>query len=154
MGSQKIKQLLLNLEEQIENLEVINPKISKATIGWQIDHSLKVINSVVKTLQSSDPTLYKNNFSFLGKFFFTLGFFPRGKAKAPKYVKPPETILLEDLKAQIQLAKSNLETIDGLDENAFFKHPIFGNINKLRVHRFLELHTKHHLKIIDDILKN
>ena len=72
MGSQKIKQLLLNLEEQIENREVINPKISKATIGWQIDHSLKVINSVVKTLQSSDPTLYKNNFSFLGKFFFTI----------------------------------------------------------------------------------
>jgi len=154
MGSQKIKQLLLNLEEQIENHEVINPKISRATIGWQIDHSLKVINSVVKTLQSSDPTLYKNNFSFLGKFFFALGFFPRGKAKAPKYVKPPETILLEDLITQLQHAKSNLVTIESLDENAFFKHPLFGNINTKRVHRFLELHTNHHLKIIKDIIKN
>lgn len=154
MGSQKIKQLVLNLEDQIKNHEVINPKISKATIGWQIDHSLKVINSVAKALQTSDSKLYVNNFSFLGKLFFTLGFFPRGKAKAPKYVRPPETILKEDLIAQVQLAKSNIETLKDLDENAFFKHPLFGNINKKRVHRFLELHTNHHLKIINDILSN
>lgn len=140
------------LENYISKFEINNPKVSNSTIGWQIDHSLKVINSVIKTLQSSDATLYKNNFSFLGKFFFTFGFFPRGKAKAPKYVRPPETILLEDLKSQIQLAKSNIETLKDLDENAFFKHPLFGNINTKRVHRFLELHTNHHLKIIKDIL--
>jgi len=113
-----------------------------------------VINSVIITLQSSDPSSYKNNFSFLGKFFFTLGFFPRGKARAPKYVRPPETILKEDLVSQVQLANSNIKILQGLDKNAFFKHPLFGNINTRRVHRFLELHTKHHLKIIEDIKSN
>jgi len=150
--SKRITSNINQLEDYIAKHQVKNLKVSKSTVGWQIDHSLKVINRVVNTLQSSDPSLYRNNFSFLGRFFFAFGFFPRGKAKAPKYVRPPETILENDLISQIQLAKSNIETINTLDENAFFKHPIFGNINKKRVVRFLELHTNHHLKIIKDIL--
>lgn len=141
------------LENYISKHEITNSKISKSTIGWQIDHSLKVINNVIEALQKSDPNTYKKNFSFLGKVFFTLGFFPRGRAKAPKYVRPPEVVLKEDLVLQIQAAKSNIEMLAKLDKNAFFKHPLFGNINTKRMHRFLELHTNHHLKIINDILK-
>lgn len=154
MNTKKIKHLLNNIEKHIEHYEVINPKVSKATIGWQIDHSLKVINNVIKALQNSDPTEYKKDFKFIGSLFFTLGFFPRGKGKAPKSVKPPETILKEDLLSQLQRAKFNIETIEGLDKNAFFRHPLFGNINSKKVHRFLVLHTNHHLKIIKDILNN
>ncbi|WP_299127867.1 DUF1569 domain-containing protein [uncultured Winogradskyella sp.] len=152
-NNQKLSKYLDTLESHIPKFEEKNPNISKSTIGWQIDHSLKVINNVSIALQSSDPNQYKNNFSFLGKLFFTLGFFPRGKAKAPKYVRPPETILKEDLITQVQLVKSNIESLNSLDKNAFFKHPLFGNINMTRVYRFLELHTHHHLKIIEDILK-
>ncbi|WP_246457507.1 DUF1569 domain-containing protein [Winogradskyella echinorum] len=151
--NKRITSYINQLENHIPKHETANPKVSKSTIGWQVDHSLKVINNVAKALQTSDPELYKNNFSFLGKFFFTIGFFPRGKAKAPKHVKPPEVVLEEDLRSQVLLAKSNIETLQDLDKNAFFKHPLFGNINTKRVHRFLELHTHHHLKIIDDILK-
>ncbi|MEM5563653.1 DUF1569 domain-containing protein [Psychroserpens sp. AS72] len=152
MSSYKINSLLNNLEAHIENHTVSNPKISKSDVAWHIDHSLKVINRVCETLQSSDPETYKNNFSFLGKVFFTLGFFPRGKAKAPKYVIPPETISKEDLISQILLAKTNVNSIASLDKNAYFKHPLFGNVNSSRIYRFLELHTNHHLKIIGDIV--
>ena len=154
MSSKKINLLLNSLEAHIKNHSVSNPKISKVDIAWQIDHSLKVINNVIIALQKSDPNSYKNNFSFLGKLFFKLGFFPRGKAKAPKHVKPPEVILKEDLISQMQLAKTNVETIASLDKNAYFKHPLFGNINTTRVYRFLVLHTNHHLKIINDIMKD
>ena len=153
MSSKKVSFAINTLEAHIENHSVSNPKISKVDIAWHIDHSLKVINNVIIVLQKSDPKSYKNNFSFLGKLFFKLGFFPRGKAKAPKYVKPPEVILKEDLISQIQLAKTNVETIVNLDKNAYFKHPLFGNINTTRVYRFLILHTNHHLKIINDIMK-
>ena len=95
----------------------------------------------------------KYNFSFLGKLFLKLGYFPRGKAKAPKYVKPPEVILKEDLVSQLQLAKTNVSTIADLNKNAYFKHPLFGHINKKRVTKFLVLHTTHHLKIMEDIMK-
>ncbi len=153
MSSKKIYLVLNSLEAHIENHSVSSAKISNVDIAWHIDHSLKVINNVIIALHKSDPNSYKNNFSFLGKLFFKLGFFPRGKAKAPKHVKPPEVILKKDLIAQIQLAKTNVEKIVKLDKNAYFKHPLFGNINTTRVYRFLVLHTNHHLKIINDIMK-
>ncbi|OBX21346.1 MULTISPECIES: DUF1569 domain-containing protein [Bizionia] len=153
MSSKKMHVLIDTLENHIDQHDIVNPKISKANIGWHIDHSCKVINQVVITLQSSDPALYKDDFSFLGKLFFTLGFFPRGKAKAPKNVKPPETISKEDLVNQLQQARTNIDTISDLDKNAFFKHPLFGNVNNKRIYRFLELHTNHHVKIIHEILK-
>lgn len=154
MNPKKVNTLLTSLETHIKNQSVSNPKISNADIAWHIDHSLKVINNVIIALQKSNPNSYKNDFSFLGKLFFKLGFFPRGKAKAPKHVKPPDVILEEDLISQMQLAKTNVETIANLEENAYFKHPLFGNINTTRVHRFLVLHTNHHLKIINDIVKD
>ncbi|WGD36044.1 DUF1569 domain-containing protein [Olleya sp. YS] len=152
MSTKKLNLTLNSLESHIESYNMLNQNISKATVGWHIDHSLKVINSVCLSLQKSEPETYKNNFSFVGKVFFTLGFFPRGKAKAPKYVRPPETILKEDLLQQMQQVKANIKTISHLDQNAYFKHPLFGHINKKRVPHFLTLHTNHHLKIIKEIL--
>jgi len=152
MNSKKLDLAIQTLEAHIANHSVSNPKISKGDIAWHIDHSLKVFNNVSMALQKSDPNTYKNNFSFLGKVFFTLGFFPRGKAKAPKHVKPPEVILKEDLISQMQLAKTNVETLSSLDKNAYFKHPLFGNVNTPRIYRFLYMHTNHHLKIINDIM--
>jgi len=150
----KLSEYLDKIESNIPKFEEKNLKVSMSTIGWQIDHSLKVINNVAKALETSDPELYKNNFSFLGKVFLTLGYFPRGKGKAPKHVIPPEIIIEKDLIAQVKEAKSNIKMLANLDKDSFFNHPLFGNINSKRVYRFLEVHTKHHLKIIDDILSN
>ena len=104
-------------------------------------------------LQKSEPNLYKDNFSFLGKVLIKLNFFPKGKAKAPKHVLPPEIILKEDIFSQLAFAKENIKKIDNLDKNAFFKHPLFGNVNKKRVVPFLNAHTNHHIKIVKSILK-
>ena len=153
MSLEKINAAISTLESHLENHSISNSKVSKSDIAWHIDHSLKVINSVVISLQKSDSNTFENNFSFLGKAFFALGFFPRGKAKAPKYVKPPEVILKEDLISQLQEAKNHVQTIPALDKNAYFKHPLFGHINKKRVTKFLVLHTTHHLKIMEDIMK-
>jgi hypothetical protein len=152
MSLEKLHLSLTSLEEHIKNNSVSNSKISKSDIAWHIDHSLKVVNNVSLALQSSDPKTYKNNFSFLGKLFFTLGFFPRGKAKAPKHVRPPEIISKEDLISQVELAKANIDTIATLEKNAYFKHPLFGNVNTPRIYKFLSMHTNHHVKIIKDIM--
>tara|TARA_R100001377_G_C3183829_1_gene107727 strand:- start:263 stop:727 length:465 start_codon:yes stop_codon:yes gene_type:complete len=153
MSSKKLHVLINTLENHIEHYDVGNPKISEANIGWHIDHSCKVINQVVLTVQSSNPVLYKDNFSFTGKLLFTFGFFPRGKAKAPKHVLPQEIITKKDLMNQLEQSRLLIHTIPDLNKNAFFKHPLFGDINKKRINRFLELHTNHHVKIIHEILK-
>lgn len=152
-NTHKLSIYLDTIESYIPRFEENNLKVSKSTVGWQLDHCLKVINNVSTALETSDSELYKNNFSVLGKLFLALGYFPRGKGKAPKHVIPPEVILKADLISQLESARSNVKNIANLDTNAFFKHPLFGDINTKRVYRFLEVHTNHHLKIIKDMLK-
>ena len=148
-----VENQLKQMESYLPNCESINAKISKANVAWHLDHNLKVINSVVKVMHESDPNLYKDNFSFLGKVLLKFNFFPKGKAKAPKHVMPPEIVSKEDIISQLALAKKNLKEIENLDKNAHFKHPLFGNVNKARVLTFLKAHTNHHLKIVKSILK-
>ena len=152
MSLEKLHLEVSALEQHITNHHLANLKISKGAIGWHIDHSLKVINNVSLALKRSDPETYKNNFTFLGKVFFALGFFPRGKAKVPQLVRPPEIILKTDLLSQLDLAKTNINALSNADKNAYFKHPLFGHINSTRVYRFLAMHTHHHIKIINDIM--
>ena len=153
VSTKTLENRLTLLESYILNYEDINKNVSKVSVAWHLDHSLKVINAVVKSMENSDIALYENNFKLIGKVLLKLGFFPRGKAKAPKYVKPPEVILKSAIIAQLEEAKQNIKAIPNLDKNAYFKHPLFGNTNKFRVVRFLDTHTNHHLKIVQSILK-
>jgi len=138
------------IKEYIDHQEEKNLKISKANVGWHLDHSLKVINSVFEVLESSNSDDYKKKFNGLRLFTFTLGFFPRGKAKSPKRVLPPEIILKEGIETQLEKAIINIETMNSFDKNQFFTHPLF---NKKQTLKFLRLHTNHHLKIVKDIVQ-
>ena len=145
--------LVKELESYVALKDERNNAISNSDVAWQIDHSLKVFNLVSESLGNSNPKLYKGHFNKWRLLFFTLGYFPRGKVKAPKFVRPPEVISKEDLKLQIQKAYQNIENIKLANKNAHFKHFIFGVLNKKRTMKFIQLHTNHHLKIIRDILK-
>ncbi len=148
-----LKQLLFEIEAHIPNKDIENISISKSTIGWQLDHALKVFTKVIEWTATSNPQDYKRKFSFWRSVLFPLGYFPRGKVKAPKYVLPPEIITTEDLNNQLQTAKKQISILNDLPKGVYFKHPIFKMLTKKQTLRFLEMHTKHHLKIISDILK-
>ena len=145
--------LINELESYIAVKDKRNDSVSTSDVAWQIDHSLKVFNLVSETLLKSDPELYSSKFNKWRLIYFTLGNFPRGKVKAPKFVRPPEIISLEDLNSQLQVAYQNIESLKSVNKNAHFKHFIFKVLNKKRTIQFLQLHTNHHLKIIRDILK-
>jgi len=98
------------IRECITNQEKENLKISKANVGWHLDHSLKVVNNVLESLKNSNSDDYKKNFNGMRLFAFTMGFFPRGKAKAPKRVLPPEVLLKEDIENLI-LQKEEVEAL-------------------------------------------
>jgi hypothetical protein len=140
------------IKEYIIHQEEKNIKISKGSVGWHLDHSLKVINSVFEALKNSNSEDYKKQFNGLRLFTFTLGFFPRGKAKSPKRVLPPEIIVKEDIENQLEKAMENMAMVSVLEDNQFFTHPLFKQLNKKQTLKFLKLHTKHHLKIVEDIL--
>ena len=153
VNTSTLENRLNTLESYIPHSKSVDLNISKAAVAWHLDHSLKVINAVVKSMETSDPTLFRNNFTLIGKICLKIGFFPRGKAKAPKYVHPPEVILDSAIILQLAAAKQHIKGINNLEENAYFRHPLFGHINTKRVVRFLDTHTNHHLKIVKSIVK-
>ncbi|MEW4923188.1 DUF1569 domain-containing protein [Algibacter sp. 2305UL17-15] len=156
MEHKKIKllhHLLSEIEQHIPFKDTTNTIVSQVTVGWQLDHALKVTNAVCRVLIKTNPNKYKKEFNFTRMLLFPLCYIPRGKAKAPKIVLPPDFISTEDLFQQLKTARAQIENVKPLPKTSHFIHHIFGMLSKEQTLRFLEIHTKHHLKIVRDILK-
>ncbi len=152
------KNELIALLEQLRTLtaesEAFDAKISAASVGWHIDHSLLVINQIVNAVKQSDPNTYSPKFNFKRWLLFTLNKLPRGKAKAPKHVLPRNEFELSATEEQMDRAIQHIKELDQLNADNYFQHPFFGVLNLKRTRKMLSLHTQHHLKIMSDILSN
>jgi hypothetical protein len=150
---QNLPHLIHQLESKIARCETTNLAISGGSVGWHIEHSLKTIDQIVTACKNSNPSNYEWRFNFNRFLILTIAKkIPRGKAKAPKIVRPEGEISPEKLGLSLSKVKENLMDWKDLDKNTHFPHPFFGILNKKETENFLALHTKHHLMIIDDIL--
>lgn len=141
------------LEAALAHADALNTKVSAANVAWHIDHSLRVIIGICNTLANSNPAEYKWKFNFVRTLIMWRGSIPRGKGKAPKAVLATDAITTQSITEQLTKAKQAIQQLDTLPANSFFKHPYFGLLNLKPSIEFLHLHTKHHLGIIDDIVK-
>lgn len=147
--------VLLNvLESKITKHELMDPAISNASVGWHIEHTLLTINLIVEALKRSDPGNYKWQFNFTRTLVLTIRKIPRGRAKSPKSVQPKINFTRETLQEHIGMAKRKLSELRPLKTNAYFEHPFFGKLNLKPAIKFLNIHTKHHIDIINDIIGN
>lgn len=144
---------LIELESYIPQLEKTNSKVSKSTVGWQIDHSLRVLRGISWQLGEPNPKEFKSKFSFQKYFILLTKIIPRGKAKVPKIVQNDKEITKESIKEFLEATKIQISKLNTLPKNVFFPHPILGDLNKKDTIRFMEIHTEHHLKIIRDMLR-
>jgi len=149
----KLLKLVSKLESHISDFSKIKPEISEANIGWHIIHSCLVITSVTKTIVKSDPSNFKKKFSFIAFYVLLFNKFPRGKAKAPSFTQPQHELTELYIKEMIQEARTSLDSLSKAEENKYFTHPIFGDLQLKKAIHFLGVHTYHHEKIIIDILK-
>ena len=150
---EELERLLKELENKNRFSETINSKVSKAAVGWHIEHILLALNKIIKALERSNPTEYRPKLSFAKFFVFTFNKIPRGIAKAPANVWPVEKFSSESTRELFKTSYLSLRKLSALQKDNYFEHPYFGKINLKPAIKFLRIHTKHHLKIIDDILK-
>lgn len=151
MAKSNLSIYLERLNTLIPTFEKQNDVISKASIGWHIEHIFKVLINVTETIKTSNPVDFKSNFNFIRILVFVTNKIPRGKAKAPKSVIPFSNITRESLIENAALAKQIVKELYSLDTNKHFNHPFFGNVKLNGCIKFLTIHTKHHLKIIEEI---
>ena len=152
---QELHKLLDQLESDISSFDKVNLTVSSGSVGWHIAHSLKTIDQIVTACKHSNPSEYQWHFNF--KRFLIMSVakkIPRGKARAPKIVRPEGDIDTKSLALSLEKVRENIKDWKSLDKNVHFPHPFFGVLNKKETEKFLILHTKHHKMIINDILKS
>ena len=149
----ELQTLINELELSVIESDRSDPLISVSNVGWHIEHSLLVLNAITDALGRSNPADFKKSFNFISFMVFTFGKIPRGKGKAPGAVKPAGIINQATLLDHLEKTRIKIMEIDKLEIGCFFKHPFFGDLRLRKTIKFLQIHTRHHLDIINDILK-
>lgn len=149
----KLSTCLNELESKISNSESLKAAISKSPVGWHIEHALLTINVIIDRLIKSDPDDYTWKFNLPRIIVFTLNKIPRGRAQSPAPVQPKNDFTTETLKKHIERTKRKLAEMQILKPTNYIEHPVFGKLKLKHTIKFLEIHTKHHIDIINDILK-
>ena len=147
----KLYALLEQLEKNVPNYEMLNEKVSQSPIWWHIEHSLLSISKVTDSIINSNPTEYKWEYNFIRIVVLTMKKIPRGRAKSPEIVNPKEKLDSNTLLAHITETRAKIESLKDVPRDKFFKHPFFGHLKLNQTIKFLEIHTQHHLNIIEDI---
>ncbi len=150
---EKLLKLIKQLEKNIPNYAKQQTAISAANVGWHIDHSLLVFVRIITAMETSDPALYKSSFNLKKLLVYTFNKIPRGKAKAPKTVEPVGDIVPEKLMTEVDAVFKKIKALNNLQRHHHFNHPYFGKLNLKETKKFLAIHTNHHLKIINDIMR-
>jgi len=139
------------LEQNIPFYETRNKEVSQSDVAWHIEHSLLTISGITDALIKSDPREYKWSFNFIRMVVMTTKKIPRGRAKAPKVVQPKGDLTPAGLQKHISETRNKIKALEGLSKDKYFEHPFFGNLKLGQAISVLEIHTKHHLGIIEDI---
>lgn len=144
---------LADIKSLVSNQHILNEKISAASVGWHLEHTLLVLDHSLLALPTCVLADYSPKSSFRKSFILFTGKIPRGVAKAPKGVRPSdENITEENLHQHIDKVKKLLSDANSLPANHFFPHPFFGDLQLKKAIKFLEIHSNHHLKIVKEII--
>lgn len=150
----KLEHLISQLESNVRNCELTVAHISTGSVGWHIEHSLLVLDLVMEALAKSNPGDYKAKFDIRRSALMLTQKIPRGRIKAPTAVRPTINFNEATLQQHISLTRDRLRTIERLSAGKFFTHPFLGDFKLRPAIKFLMIHTQHHFRIIQDIVKS
>ena len=130
----------------------------QAVSGWcpaeHLDHCAKVARLMLEVVNSAGALPAGNGISTLGRVILIFGWIPRGRGKAPKRVfgsRVDGAALL----ASLQEVEELVERVDAAAVSRsrvpVVPHPKFGGLTGDEALRFIDIHNRHHLRIITDI---
>ncbi len=144
---------LRQLEEYIPEARTKSETVSTTDVGWHLDHSMQVLIKITQALERSNPDVSRPTFNISWQFVKLRGI-PRGVGKSPKQVAPEKPKSIEELNEQLRQTHGILRKLPSLHPKNHFEHPYFGKMNLKNTQKFMRIHTRHHLNIIDEILKS
>lgn len=145
---------LANFKNLLDKSEITNTEVSAWSVGQHIEHCCQAANGIAEELKSSTRGAKTPSIHLLRTLVFMVGKIPRGKGKAPKSVIPSEVIPRAELAEKIEQTEVQLLNLMALPKDHWWEHPVFGVLNTQQARKFILIHNRHHLKIIEDILKH
>ncbi|NND72550.1 MAG: hypothetical protein HKN43_13320 [Rhodothermales bacterium] len=146
--------LLSEIESYFKYSDLSALDISKWSVGMQLHHALLAINGITVSLSESSPRKHRVSFSPVRNMILLFKRIPRGRGKAPDVSLPDSTISQEELRTLLESARANIDRARNSDPLTWWRHELFGAMNRDTALRFIETHTKHHVLLARDIIRS
>lgn len=142
------------LRAAVNQAELSAPAISSWSVGMHVHHCALSVIGICRTLAASTPPPPRERSSLLASMVLRVGRMPRGRARAPEVVVPAENIPREELVALLDECERQLASVQAMNRDAWFRHFFFGVLKRDRAVKFIDMHNRHHLRIISDIVSS
>jgi hypothetical protein len=139
-------------EALVPHRDVRAPTVSQWSVGMHIHHcalAMRLVATEVLRCETPPPRWSANPVRTL---ILLTGRVPRGRAEAPAAVRPSVDLSEGLLGPALSEAAQLVRRLPDAPQEAWFRHFALGVIRRRSVPRFLEVHNRHHLRIISDIL--
>ena len=145
-------------DHQLHDLEAA--RVSNWTVGKQLEHLLlsdRTILDQFDRLADGRQGPAPGGKTLIGRIVLLTGFIPRGAGKAPGATTPAGRDAA-DLEAGLRRLAERFaalgEQLPVLEEAGWrSRHPYFGALDVAEWMRFMDVHHRHHLRIVRDIRK-
>ncbi len=155
----ELSQQLLSLsEEAAERLTVRVERVSAWSVAQHLDHLAQanlLCAATIVSIIESPPTGPEPELTPAGRAVLQTGTIPRGRGQAPRATVPSAASIsetrsrLHDAHRALTAIAERLVAVD--EARGRLAHPSLGGFNAYDWLCFIAIHTRHHLKIIEDI---
>ncbi|MDX1565108.1 MAG: DUF1569 domain-containing protein [Phycisphaeraceae bacterium] len=142
-----------SLRAAIDHADRCVESVSMWTVGHHIEHCALAAERMVAAVAESTPPP-KGRRTAVGLMVLKMGKIPRGRGKAPEPSVPQGALSEAELSTCLDRAEAAIEKAAGLDPNQWFRHFAFGTLKRDQAMKLIDIHNRHHLKIIEDIVEN
>ncbi len=141
-----------NLRTSVASAALRAPAVSEWSIGMHVHHCCLAMIGICQSLIASTPPTPRSRFSFRTALVFSSGRIPRGRGRSPDAVLPRQHISPAELSTLLDEAERILTEAHDLDPKTWFRHFVFGVLDRDKTMRLILIHNRHHLRIISDIV--
>lgn len=155
----QLSQQLLSLSQQPEErLTLRAARVSAWSVGQHLDHlaqANRLCASTIARILESPGTGPQPGLTIAGRAVLLTGWIPRGRGRAPSATVPSAASTsetrnrLREAHRAVTALGERLAALDGV--RGRLGHPALGGFTAFQWLRFIAIHTRHHLKIIEAI---
>lgn len=128
--------------------------VSNWSVAQQLDHAVRVCASILGRIHEPGETV-PQKLNLVGRVILLVGWIPRGKGKSPTAFLPVAGSR-EEMRKSVSDARTLLDGVvagrASESNDRIVRHPLFGGLTARQAFGFAITHTRHHMKIVHEIL--